>query len=525
MSLVDPPGQGHEQGTVAATDRAGEAGPPPTGAPAAQRAAVASSLRHSGGIGSRHARSLRQQLLTWLVIPLALLLVAGTLFSYWVALRSATVTYDRALLDPALALAEHVHSEGESTVLDLPKVAQDVLRIDSYDRIYFSVTRLSGERLAGQPEMPAPPPVVPVGHRTFYYGTVNAERVRIAALYVPQPNGLVVIQVAETMVKRNRLTREILIGETIPDLMVATMAMVLVWFGILRSLAPLQRLRAEIAQRSARDLRPLDGSYAPTEVRPLVATLNDLLDDLRDALDAQQRFTANAAHQLRTPLAGLQTQVELALRQPAPEPMLRSLHQMRSATVRAAHLANQLLALSRAEPGGHRPDALRALDLRSVAQDAASIWVPRALAKDLDLGFELEAAQTVGDPRLLRDLLDNLIENAIRYTPAGGSITVRTAAEDGHAVLSVVDDGPGIPRDQRAQVFQRFYRLPGAIGDGSGLGLAIVQETANVHGARVTIDDAPAGSGTLVRVSFAQAPPGRNPTTGLQPGQVSPARR
>ncbi len=448
--------------------------------------------------------SLRQQLLTWLVIPLALLLVAGTLFSYWVALRSATITYDRALLDPALALAEHVDSENGNTVFDLPKVAQDVLRIDSYDRIYFSISRLDGELLAGQPEMPPPPPVVPIGHRMFYYGVVNAETVRIAALYVPQAEGAVVIQVAETMVKRDRLTREILIGETIPDLMVATMAMVLVWFGILRSLAPLERLRGEIAQRSARDLRPLDGSYAPAEVRPLVGTLNELLGDLRDAIDAQQRFTANAAHQLRTPLAGLQTQVELALRQPAPEPMLRSLHQLRGATVRAAHLANQLLALSRAEPGGHRPDALRATDLRTVAQDAASTWVPRALPKDLDLGFELEPAPTVGDTRLLRDLLDNLIENAIRYTPIGGTITVRTAVEGDESVISVEDDGPGIPADQRERVFQRFYRVPGAIGDGSGLGLAIVQEIANVHRARVEIEDGPGGIGTRVRVRFAR---------------------
>ncbi|MEI6317917.1 MAG: sensor histidine kinase [Pseudomonadota bacterium] len=511
MSLADPPGTARKPGELPDAGRTGDGWTPPQAGMDMQHRTDAAAVAAALGMPGLHARSLRQQLLTWLVVPLALLLVAGTMFSYWVALRSATITYDRALLDPALALAEHVDSESGSTVLDLPKVAQDVLRIDSYDRIYFSVSRLNGELLAGQPEMPPPPPVVPVGHRTFYYGTVNAERVRIAALYVPQPNGPVVIQVAETMVKRNRLTREILIGETVPDLMIATMAMVLVWLGILRSLAPLERLRTEIAQRSARDLRPLDGSYAPSEVRPLVGTLNKLLGDLHDALDAQQRFTANAAHQLRTPLAGLQTQVELALRQPASESMLRSLHQLRSATVRAAHLANQLLALSRAEPGGRRPDALRTIDLRSIAQDAASIWVPRALPKDLDLGFELAPAPTVGDARLLRDLLDNLIENAIRYTPAGGSITVRTAVEDDAAVLSVVDDGPGIPPDQREQVFQRFYRVPGAIGDGSGLGLAIVQEIVNAHQARVTIEDGPEGRGTLIRVCFAKAPPGRPP--------------
>jgi two-component system sensor histidine kinase TctE len=464
--------------------------------------ASASPPRAQRASGQTDARSLRQQLLTWLAMPLAVLLVSGTLFSYWVALRSATITYDRALLDPALALAEHVDS-ARGDVLDLPKVAQDVLRIDSYDRIYFSVSRLDGELLAGQPEMPPPPPTVPEGHRLFYYGTVNAERVRIAALYVPRPSGPVVIQVAETMVKRSRLTREILVGETVPDLMVAIMAMVLVWFGILRSLAPLERLRTEIAQRSARDLRPLDGSYAPTEVRPLVGTLNELLGNLRDALDSQQRFTANAAHQLRTPLAGLQTQVELALRQPAPEPMLRSLDQLRGATVRAAHLANQLLALSRAEPGGHRPDALRALDLRSVAQDAAATWVPRALPKDLDLGFEIAAAPIAGDPRLLRDLLDNLLENAIRYTPEGGRITVRTAIEGDEAVISVEDDGPGIPEDQRERVFQRFYRVPGSAGDGSGLGLAIVQEIVNAHGAGIRIDSGACGRGTLIQVRFA----------------------
>lgn len=462
---------------------------------------AASPPRADLASGRTRARSLRQQLLTWLAIPLAVLLVSGTLFSYWVALRSATITYDRALLDPALALAEHV--DGDSgDVLDLPKVAQDVLRIDSYDRIYFSVSRLDGELLAGQPEMPPPPPSVPEGHRLFYCGTVNAERVRIAALYVPRPNGPVVIQVAETMVKRSRLTREILVGETVPDLMVAIMAMVLVWFGILRSLAPLERLRSEIAQRSARDLRPLDGSYAPAEVRPLVGTLNELLGNLRDALDSQQRFTANAAHQLRTPLAGLQTQVELALRQPAPEPMLRSLDQLRGATVRAAHLANQLLALSRAEPGGHRPDALRALDLRSVAQDAAATWVPRALPKDLDLGFEIEHAPVSGDARLLRDLLDNLLENAIRYTPEGGRITVRTGVEGDQSVVSVEDDGPGIPADQRERVFQRFYRVPGSTGDGSGLGLAIVHEIVNAHGASASIDSGTDGRGTRVQVRF-----------------------
>jgi len=453
-------------------------------------------------------RSLRQQLLRWLVTPLAVLLVSGALLSYAVALRSANVAYDRALLDPALTLAAHVKTVGDRSVVDLPKVAQDMLRADSVDRRYLSVTSAAGELLAGQTEVPKPPSMAPDGHRMFYDSRVAGEKVRVAALFLPSAEGPIVIQVAETLFKRNRLAREILVGETIPALLIAVVAMVLVWFGIRRSLAPLERLRAEIAERSARDLRPLDGSYAPSEVRPLVHTLNELLLDLHDALGAQQRFTANAAHQLRTPLAGLQTQVELALRQPAPTALVHSLKQLHGATVRASHLANQLLALARAEPGGHRAEAPRPIDLRSVAQDAASLWVPRALLKDLDLGFELEPAPILGDARLLRDLLDNLLENAIRYTPDSGRITVRTTTAGEQSVLSVEDDGPGIAQQERSQVFQRFYRVPGAAGDGSGLGLAIVQEIVNAHGATISIDDGAQGRGTLISVRFKRAPSG-----------------
>ncbi len=478
------------------------ADPAPTDVPsAAGRAAAA----RSGPVD----RSLRKQLLSWLVLPLGALLVSSALLSYSVALRSAKVAYDRALLDPALSLAEHVRTVDGRLVLDLPKAALDVLRVDSLDRIYFSVTGPGGELIAGQPEMPPPPSVVPDSHREFRYGTVSGENVRIAALFLPNAEGRVVIQVAETMVKRNRLAREILFGETLPDLLVVGVAMFLVWFGVGRSLAPLDRLRAEIAERSAVDLRPLDASYAPDEVRPLVAALNDLLRDLHDALDAQQRFTANAAHQLRTPLAGLRTQVELALRQPAPPALVHSLTQLRNATVRASHLANQLLALSRAEPGGHRPDALREVDLRTIAQDAAALWVPRALLKDLDLGFELSSATLIGDARLLRDLIDNLIENAIRYTPDGGQITVRTEIADEQAVLTVEDNGPGIAAAERERVFQRFYRTPGTEGDGSGLGLAIVHEIVNAHGASVSVGtgvDGGAGRpGTRIVVRFAAA--------------------
>ncbi len=450
--------------------------------------------------GRRRAPSLRGQLIGWLVAPLALLLLAGLAISYGVALRSTTNAYDSELLDPALALAQHIEVEDGRVRLDLSPVAQDVLRIDSYDRIYFAVSGPRGELAAGDPEMPAPPRIVPPGHRMFYDGRVNGQTVRIAALFVPQAEGPVVIQVAETMIKRNRLTREILLAEMVPDVLIAVAALLLAWFGITRGLAPLARLRSELALRSASDLSPLAASQPPREVEPLVLTLNGLLRELRGAIEAQQRFTANAAHQLRTPLAGLQTHVELALRQDAPPEMQHALRQLHGATTRLTHLANQLLALARAEPGGHRPDTQRTLDLRTLAQDAAGLWVPRAIVHDLDLGFDLESATLHGDPRLLRDLLDMLIENAIDYTPSGGHITVVTRSVAGGCVLRVEDDGPGIAPSERERVFQRFYRLPGAAGEGSGLGLAIAREIVNLHAGRITIDEGPGGRGTTVQV-------------------------
>jgi len=450
--------------------------------------------------GRQRAPSLRGQLIGWLIAPLAALLLVGLAISYAVALRSATAAYDSELLDPALALAQHLEVEDDRIRLDLSPVAQDVLRIDSYDRIYFAVYSPAGELIAGDPEMPAPPRVVPTGHRTFYDGRVNGQAVRIAALFVPQADGPAVIQVAETTIKRARLARGILLGEMVPDLLVALAAVLLAWFGIARGLAPLDRLRSEIAQRSVRDLSPLATALAPREVEPLVNTLNGLLREFRAAIEAQQRFTANAAHQLRTPLAGLQTQVELALRQSAPPEMQHTLRQLHGATIRLTHLANQLLALARAEPGGHSPQLRRTVDLRTLAQEAAGLWVPRAIALDRDLGFDLEPAAVNGDPRLLRDLLDTLIENAIGYTPAGGHVTVSTRRIDHGCTLRVEDDGPGIAPDQREAVFQRFYRIPGATGEGSGLGLAIAREIVNLHDGRIGLQDGPGGRGIAVEV-------------------------
>src|SRR5262249_30600747 len=259
----------------------------------------------------------------------------------------------------------------------------------------------------------------------------------------------------------------------------------------------------EIRAGAPRDLRPIDTAAAPEETRPLVTALNGLLNEVDQAAQNQQRFLANAAHQLRTPLAGLRAHTELALAQPLPEPVRAQLDQVHQATIRTGRLANQLLALARAEPGGRGSDS--AVDLKSVAEAEADGWVHQALARELDLGFELETAAVRGNEFLLREALANLVHNAIVYSNQGGRVTVRTGARNGGAFIEVEDDGPGIPLVERERVLERFYRVPGTPGTGSGLGLAIVSEIAAGHGAALAISDGGAARGCRVAITFPHA--------------------
>jgi two-component system sensor histidine kinase TctE len=239
-------------------------------------------------------------------------------------------------------------------------------------------------------------------------------------------------------------------------------------------------------------------------VRALVGAMNDLLERLSAALSAQQRFITDAAHQLRTPLAGLRTQTELALRQDDPEEVRRTLRQIDTATARTTHLVNQLLSLARAEPDANRLSAPQALDLVQIARETTTEWVPRALARNIDLGFDSGAASAPigGDAVLLKEMLNNLLDNAIRYSPPGRQVTVNVTTDGATALLSVEDNGPGIPPDERERVFERFHRLLGSGADGCGLGLAIVREIAFGHGATVRLEPGANAQGTRVTVAF-----------------------
>ena len=439
-----------------------------------------------------------------LLPPVAALLVLGAICAYFLSVEPATDAYDQALGDVALALGERIRAVDGTVNIDLPGAAEQVLRTDKYDTIFYLVRGPDGSRLAGDPGLPAiPAGQAPEDGVIAYGGVYRGQEIRVVALLVPCARRICTVQVAETTNKRHRLTRTIVLSSLAPQLLIAFLTLAIVWFAVKRGLSPLEDLSQDIRARSARDLRPIDPGHAPDEARPLVGALNQLFDQVAESNRNQQRFLANAAHQLRTPLAGLQAHAELALAQAGPEARTPELEQMHGATVRTARLANQLLALARAEPGGARDRAPPApVDLRTLVADTADEWVHRALARDIDLGFDLGDAQVPGDALLLREAFVNLVQNALEYTPSGGRVTARTGSRNGHAFLEVEDDGPGIPAAERERVLERFYRMPGTTGTGSGLGLAIVREIAVAHHAEVEIGAGDGGQGCRVELRF-----------------------
>jgi two-component system sensor histidine kinase TctE len=455
-------------------------------------------------------RSLRGHLLRLLLLPVAGILAVSSVAAYYLALEPATQAHDASLIDAGLALAERIRTSGGITTVDLPSAAEQVLRTDPYDKVYYAVRDPAGHVIAGDAGIPAPLEQRNTRATTMFYDAeYRGEKVRAATYLAPCAGEICSITVAETTRKRDRLVRDILIGSVLPQALLAVLTLVIVWFGVARGLMPLHRLSEEIRKRSVRDLRPIGTAQTPEEARPLVGALNQLLVEVQESHRNQQRFLANAAHQLRTPLAGLQAHAELALAQPLPAAARSQLEQVHSATVRTARLANQLLALARAESGG-RVEPPAQVELKQLIEGAADEWVHRALERDLDLGFELKPTGVHGDAFLLREALGNLVHNALEYLPSGGRITVRsgirTPASPGaepRPFVEVEDDGPGIPAAERARVVERFYRVPGTVGTGSGLGLAIVREISTAHGATLDIGAGASGKGCRVEINFA----------------------
>jgi len=460
--------------------------------------------------------SLRQQLLRWLILPLVALVALNAVSLYGDAVEVADVAYDRSLLSSTRALAERVTVKDGKVVANVPYVALDSFETDTLGRIYYKVTGLQGETVSGYDDLPPVPKGVPRSDLypalvRFYHASYNGEPVRIAALLQPvyddSMRGIALIQVGETLDARQALSRRILLNTLLRQALMVLAVATLVWFAVRLVLRPLMRLKQAVETRPLSDLSDLDPALVHKEVRPLVTAMNGTMARMQGLIASQRRFIADASHQLRTPLAVLKTQAELALRENDPVALRAIVGAIAGTTDNAIHLANRLLTLARIEHGGGSA-SMAPVSLAALAgQVGLELAVP-AVQKDIDLALEAgddDAAVVVGNELLLHELLANLVDNAIRYTPAGGSVLLRVGAGEGGVVLEVSDTGPGIAEAEHDKVFMPFYRAQGTLEanpGGTGLGLAIARDIAVMHGASLVLGAAEGGRGLKVRVLF-----------------------
>ncbi|MFT4241408.1 MAG: sensor histidine kinase N-terminal domain-containing protein [Acidovorax sp.] len=463
-------------------------------------------------IFQREQRSLFGEILDWMLTPLLLLWPVSLALTWLVAQGLANKPFDRALEYNAHALAQLVTVARGKAQFNLPQPASEILRADDSDNVYYQVIGPGGEYLSGERDLPAPQDEdrPQPGEVRLRDAEMRGIDIRVAYLWVrlpvPEAKGppLALVQVAETREKRSVLATEIIKGVMLPQFVILPLAVLLVWLALARGIQPLNQLERRIRARNPDDLSPLDDRTVPLEVAPLVASVNDLLTRLNDSLATQKRFLADAAHQLKTPLAGLRMQADLAQREgTSTEELKRSLQQIGRSSIRATHTVNQLLALARAEGSG-TGIARQPCDLARLVIEVVRDSVPRALEKRIDLGYDgaepgAPGVWVDGNPTLLKELVRNLLDNAINYTPStpakAGVVTARVLADTfGHVLLLQVEDsGPGVPESERELVFQPFYRALGSEADGSGLGLPIVLEIARKHGAEVMLEDARPG--------------------------------
>ena len=461
--------------------------------------------------------SLKNQLFSWLLRLLLPLIFISAAAGYFLSSHYINLAYDKSLYRTALALANQVSLEALGVQVNLPQVAKDLLEFDEDDDIYFRILGPRGDLLATHADLPRPQ-IYPKGDQSlYYYATLDGEKLRVAIYALPisaettpsTTQNNVYVMVGETLQKRVLMADEILLSMLLPQLLIILLVSGLLFFGIKRGLQPLDKLKTDLSNRSISDLSPVDNAMAPTELQPLLNTFNNLLTRLGGAIAKEQRFIADAAHQLKTPLAGLKTQAELALREKNPDKIAHALSQINQATGNLSHMIDQLLLLSKAEPDSATYLTFAPVDLCQLAQAVTGDWVAAALQKNIDLGYESvgllagnKTAMVNGNAPLLRELMNNLIDNAIRYTPAGGCITVGIRQESGTAIFYVQDNGIGLAVESQALIFERFYRVLGTQQEGCGLGLTIVQEIAERHDATVTATSEGEGKGASFLVRF-----------------------
>ena len=432
--------------------------------------------------------SLRRQLLLWLLLPQLALWAGGGLLTYRIAMSYAEKGIDQSLTQSVRALARQVKPVGSGLLIDFPKAAQDVLEQDPADRVSYMVSSPPGQFLLGNQRLPPPeqPPEVG-GAPVLYRGLLDGRPLRIAALDLSYGESsaprMLRVQVGKGLSVQQAIARELVADLLAPLLLLGLVLSLLVYGGIRRGLAPLTRLTAQLENRSVNALSPIGMTQAPSEVHALVQAINGLLGEVVRNVDQEKRFINDAAHQLRTPLAGLISQVELAQRETTDPVLGARLAKVLSGADRSAHLVHQLLTLARTETTARREP----LDLADLAREVAREWTPKAMAAGVDLGYEGDEHRPIqGDAVQLREALANLIDNALRYTPRGSSVTLRVNAVGESSRLIVEDNGPGLSDDELDHVFQRFWRASEQPG-GCGLGLAIVREISRRHGGDATV--------------------------------------
>jgi two-component system sensor histidine kinase TctE len=469
--------------------------------------------------------SLFGEILDWMLAPLLLLWPMSIAITYLVAKSIANQPFDHALEDNVTVLAQQVREVDGKLAERLVGPARDILRADDVDSVYYQITSPQGSYVDGDRDLPLPqsppdPDSFRAGAVSFRNENLHGTPIRVAYSYVNleqdkalEPR-LALVQVAETLEKRAKLANEIIKGVILPQFIILPIVLALVWFALSRGLLPLAELQERIRARPEDDLSPIPPNQVPEEITPLVRSLNEMLERLKLSIDMQKRFIADAAHQMKTPLAGMRMQSELALRQTDQGEIHRSLEQLAKSSEAATRLVNQLLALARAENQPQAGAAFLPIELGELARSTVQDWVQASFNYKIDLGFEppVEEVPIAGRPLMLREMLSNLIDNALRYTPRGGAVTVRVRRAGDHGIVEVEDNGPGIPPAERVHVFERFYRILGSNAEGSGLGLAIVREIAQQHGAELDLFSNPRCHdpkfpGCLFRLTFPLRPP------------------
>jgi two-component system sensor histidine kinase TctE len=450
-------------------------------------------------------RSLKAEMLFRLIIPLILFVILDGILSYFVTLHYVDEAYDRWLLDSAESLIQEIKVREGKVSIDLPDVALEIFKWDEGDKTYFKITSSTNEVLAGDQSVPEPKKLKTDWSKPIFFNDkMYGESVRIVSMLITidASSTKAYIHVAETLNKRRAMMIDTLLADVIPQIILILLTSIYLLTGLTKGLKPLHLLANKIAQRSSRDLSPIPEQLVFLEVRTLTNTINELLEAHTQAIANQQRFIANAAHQLRTPLAGLKLQAERALREKDIAAMKPALQQIQNSADRMSHLTTQLLVLAKSELINGTYE-LVPVNLHQLAKHVCMEWVPKALNKGMKLAFESldDELYVQGDEVLLRELLINLIDNAMNYSGINGNIIVKLNSNP-RTCLTVEDDGVGIPESETNKIFERFYRIPSSTGNGCGLGLAIVKEIADLHNARIQLKKSEFKSGTRIDLIF-----------------------